>query len=100
VKALSDGWAAPKGRYNFITAKPFQDNADVVFSEMMLARDAADISDQLFGWRTNRRSRGCLACFYSLWGYKAPEILDYSNRLTGPISAPADQLSPFRSDGI
>ena len=56
---------------------------------MVLARGAANIADQLFGWHTGGWGGGFLAHLHSPWGYDEPEILRYSNRHFGPIGADA-----------
>lgn len=50
VQALGDGSAVTNGGDAFLTAEPFQDNADLVLDGMVLACGATDVADQLFGW--------------------------------------------------
>ena len=92
IQALGDGFAAAKGSDAFPAAEPFQDNADLVLGGMVLARGAANIANQLFGWHTDGWGRGFLALLHSPWGYDEPEILRYSNRQFGPIGADAGQV--------
>jgi hypothetical protein len=56
---------------------------------MVLARGAANIADQLFGWQPRGWDGGFLAHLHPPWGYDEPEILRYSNRQFGPIGADA-----------
>jgi hypothetical protein len=58
---------------------------------MVLARGAANIAHQLFGWHPRGRGGGFLAHLHSPRGYDEPEILRYSNRPFGPIGADAGQ---------
>ena len=64
---------------------------------MVLARGAANIADQFFGWYPRGWDGGFLAHLHSPWGYDEPEILRYSNRQFGPIGADAGQ-NQFGSD--
>ena len=58
---------------------------------MVLARGAANITNQFFGWHPRGRGRGFLAYLHSAWGYKEPEIRGASNRHFGPIGADVGQ---------
>jgi len=60
---------------------------------MVLARGAANIADQFFGWYPRGWDGGFLAPLHSPWGYDEPEILRYSNRQFGPIGADAGHSS-------
>jgi hypothetical protein len=42
---------------------------------MVLARGAASIADQFFGWYPRGRDGGFLARLHFPWGYDEPEIL-------------------------
>lgn len=53
----------------------------------MLARAAANIADRLSGWHPRAWGGGFLAHFHSRWGYDESEILRYSNRQSGTVSA-------------
>jgi hypothetical protein len=65
---------------------------------MVLARGAANIADQLFGWHPRGWGGGFLAYLHSPWGYDEPEILRYSNSEFGRLGADAvhrsDQVKP------
>ena len=54
---------------------------------MVLARGAAHIADQLFGWHPRGWGGGFLAHLHSAWCYDDPKILRYSNRQFGLIGA-------------
>jgi hypothetical protein len=58
-----------KGSDAFLTAEPFQQDADPVVNGMMLARRATDMAHQLFDWQTGRRGGGFLAHLHFSWGY-------------------------------
>ncbi len=57
----------------------------------MLARGAANIADQLFGWHTHGRGGGVLAQLHCSLGYGEPEIHRTSIRQFGSTSADAGQ---------
>jgi len=75
------------------SSDPSQEDADFVLSGMVLARGAANIAHQLFGWHPRGRGGGFLAHLHFPWGYDAPEILRCSNRQFGPIGADAGHLA-------
>ena len=77
----------------FFSANPSQDDADLVLGGMLLARGAANIADQLFGWHTGGWGGGFLAHLHSAWGYNEPEIHSTSNHQFGPIGADAGQVT-------
>ena len=93
VQALGDGSAVTNGGDAFLTAEPFQDNADLVLDGMVLACGATDVADQLFGWHAGGWGGRFLAHLHSPWGYDEPEILRASNRHFGPIGADAGHVS-------
>ena len=68
-------------------AESLKDNADLVLGGIVLARDAATISDKFFGWCPHGWGRGFLAHLHSPWGQGEPEILRYSNCQFGPLGA-------------
>jgi hypothetical protein len=63
---------------------------------MVLARGAANIADQFFGWHPRGWASGFLVHLHSPWGYDEPEILRYSNRQFGLIGADAGQAERNR----
>ena len=89
LSAMASWWHRPADA--FLAAEPFQDDADLVLGGMVLARGAANITNQFFGWHPRGRGRGFLAHLHSPWGYDEPEILRASNRQYGPIGADARQ---------
>ena len=56
----------------FLGAEPFRDDADLVLGGMVLARGAANIADQLFGWHATGWGGGLLAHLHSRWVYDEP----------------------------
>jgi len=74
-----------------LEAEPFQGIPDLVLGGMALARGAANIAHQLFGWQPHWWVGGFLAYLHPPWGYDEPEILRYSNRQFGLIGADAGQ---------
>jgi hypothetical protein len=54
---------------------------------MVLARGAANVADQLFGWHATGWGGGLLAHLHSRWGYHEPETLRHSNRQFGTVGA-------------
>ena len=91
LQSLGDGFAAAKGGDTCLAAQPFQDDADLVLSGMVLARGAANIADEFFGWYPRGWGGGFLAHLHSPWGYDETELLRRSNRQIGPIGADAGQ---------
>ena len=53
-------------------AEAFRDDADLVLGGMVLARGAANVADQLFGWHATGWGGGLLAHLHSRWGYDEP----------------------------
>jgi hypothetical protein len=85
-----------------LTAKPFQDDADLVLGAMVFARGAANITDQLFGRPPPRGwGGGFLTHLDSPRGYDEPEFLRYSNcqfRLMGADGGHRIVLEAFGFD--
>ena len=73
----------------FLEDEPFQDNADLVLGGMILARGAANITNQFSGWHPRGQASEFLAHLHFSSGYDEPEFLRYSNRQFGLIGPDA-----------
>ena len=90
VKATVSGTYFPI--FSMLPSPPSpQQDTDLILGGMVLARGAANIPHQLFGWHPRWWGGEFLAHLHSPWGYDEPEILRYSNRQFGPIGADAGQ---------
>ena len=90
IQALGDTFAATQRGDTFLTTQSFQDDADLLFGGILLARLAADIADRLLGGIFRRHQ--FLSHLRSPTGlYDEPKILPYAKTSICPKVADVKQ---------